>query len=171
MLLCLKTLIKILEYTPMSKMISDEESSKTNKSKKAIPATDAEIPQESEENQEDESNLPVPSKEYDYLLSMPLWSLSQEKVDSLLNQKETKRNEILLLEKMRVEEIWINDMEEFLKVLDVSSKLFIISYINDYKKNLCIFNFIYNSIFYNFILGSGTKRRRRSHEYCQSKEK
>lgn len=106
----------------MSKMISGDEDFTSKKSKRAIPAVDAEIPQDSqenEENQDEESNLPIPSKEYDYLLSMPLWSLSQEKVNNLLNQKEDKKNEIKLLEKMMVEDIWINDMEELIKVIDV----------------------------------------------------
>lgn len=105
----------------MSKML-EEDSPTSKKSKKALPAVDAEIPQESQENKEnsdDESSLPIPSKEYDYLLSMPLWSLSQEKVNNLLNQKENKKNEIMLLEKMRIEDIWVNDMEELVRVLDV----------------------------------------------------
>ena len=50
---------------------------------------------------------------------MPLWSLWQEKVNSLLNQKENKKNEIMLLEEIRIEDIWINDIEELIKVLDV----------------------------------------------------
>jgi len=100
-------------------MAIDDENFKGKKSKKTIPAVDEEIKNDSQEDEGDESGFPLPSKEYDYLLSMPLWALSQEKVDSLLNQKENKKNEILLLEKMTIQEIWINDMEEFLKTLDV----------------------------------------------------
>lgn len=119
--------IYILEYTPMSKMISNEEVNKSKKSKKIV--TDEEIKRENDENEEDDvedSNLPISPKEYDYLLSMPLLSLSQERVDSLLKQKESKKNEIMVLEKMRVEEIWINDIEEFISCLNVNSKFFII---------------------------------------------
>jgi len=111
----------------MSKMISNEEVNKSKKSKKIV--TDEEIKRENDENEEDDvedSNLPISPKEYDYLLSMPLLSLSQERVDSLLKQKESKKNEIMVLEKMRVEEIWINDIEEFISCLNVNSKFFII---------------------------------------------
>jgi DNA topoisomerase-2 len=112
----------------MSKMISEGEISTSKNYTKYSPSVDAEIPQENQENEEnpdDESSFPIPSKEYDYLLSMPLWSLSQEKVNSLLNQKENKKNEIMLLEKMRIEDIWINDIEELIKVLDVKLKFFL----------------------------------------------
>ena len=113
----------------MSKMISEDENSSSKNYKKYIPSVGSEIPQEIQENEEnpdDESSFPVPSKEYDYLLSMPLWSLSQEKVNSLLDQKENKKNEIMLLEKMRIEDIWINDIEELIKVLDVKLNKIII---------------------------------------------
>ena len=43
-----------------------------------------------DEEAEEEGDLPVPAKEYDYLLSMPLWSLSYEKVNDLLKSKEMK---------------------------------------------------------------------------------
>lgn len=33
----------------------------------------------------------VPAKEYDYLLTMPLWSLTYEKVEELLKQKKKKK--------------------------------------------------------------------------------
>lgn len=109
----------------MSKMALLEEN-EDKKSKKNVPSLDAEInknDQEQDVDEVDESSLPIPSKEFDYLLSMPLWSLSQEKVNSLLKQKEEKKNEIAVLEKMRVEDIWINDIEEFLNILDVNKYL------------------------------------------------
>jgi DNA topoisomerase-2 len=75
--------------------------------------------EENEEDIDDESDMPIPSKEFDYLLSMSLWSLSQEKVDNLLKQKEEKNNEIKVLKSRKVEDIWINDIDEFIKCLDV----------------------------------------------------
>jgi DNA topoisomerase-2 len=38
----------------------------------------------SEEEQEEEvKEEEIPAKDYDYLLSMPLWSLTEEKIDEL----------------------------------------------------------------------------------------
>jgi len=36
----------------------------------------------------------VHPREYDYLLTMPLWSLSEEKLDELNNQMNKKKNEL-----------------------------------------------------------------------------
>ena len=41
--------------------------------------------EEQKEEIEDENQInEIPSKEYDYLLSMPLWSLTEERVDDLI---------------------------------------------------------------------------------------
>lgn len=103
----------------MSQMTTNEGDEKSKKNNIKLDETQNENDNENRDDEDDDSGLPVPAKEYDYLLSMPLWALSQEKVNALLNQKESKQNEIFLLEKMKIEDIWINDMEEFLRVLDV----------------------------------------------------
>jgi hypothetical protein len=61
----------------------------------------------------------INKEEFEYLLSMSLWSLSQEEVDSLLKQKKEKYNEIEVMKGMKKEELWVNDIEEFTKCLDV----------------------------------------------------
>jgi DNA topoisomerase-2 len=75
--------------------------------------------EENAEDIEDESDMPIQSKEFDYLLSMSLWSLSLEKVDSLLKQKDEKNNEIEFLKRRKIEDIWTDDIDEFIKCLDV----------------------------------------------------
>jgi DNA topoisomerase-2 len=44
----------------------------------------------------------IDSKEYDYLLSMALWSLTEERVDDLIRQMNSKKNEHDTLEKMHI---------------------------------------------------------------------
>ena len=72
-----------------------------------------------EEEGEEESNdnkklkLKVPIKEYDYLLNMNLWSLTYEKIEELLKQKELKEKELSILEKTEVETLWNNDLDNF----------------------------------------------------------
>jgi DNA topoisomerase II len=44
----------------------------------------------------------IDSREYDYLLSMALWSLTEERVDDLIRQMNSKKNEHDTLEKMHI---------------------------------------------------------------------
>jgi DNA topoisomerase-2 len=53
----------------------------------------------------------VPIKEYDYLLNMNLWSLTHEKIEELLKQKELKEKELSVLEQTEVETLWDNDLD------------------------------------------------------------
>ena len=62
--------------------------------------------------------LKVPIKEYDYLLNMNLWSLTYEKIEELLKQKEQKEKELNILEKTEVETLWDNDLNSFVEELD-----------------------------------------------------
>ena len=45
------------------------------------------------ENEADVAAGGINAKEYDYLLSMPMWSLTEERVDQLLRQKQDKKDE------------------------------------------------------------------------------
>ena len=66
--------------------------------------------------------LKVPIKEYDYLLNMNLWSLTYEKIEELLKQKEQKEKELSILEKTEVETLWDNDLDSFIEELDKYEK-------------------------------------------------
>ena len=60
----------------------------------------------------DEIKPKVPIKEYDYLLNMNLWSLTHEKIEELLKQKELKEKELEILKKTEVETLWDNDLDD-----------------------------------------------------------
>ena len=64
----------------------------------------------------------VPIKEYDYLLNMNLWSLTYEKIEELLKQKELKEKELSILEKTEVEILWTQDLDSFEEELDKYEK-------------------------------------------------
>jgi len=51
---------------------------------------------------------------YDYLLSMPLWNLTMEKVQKLLKERELKDEEINVFMKRSVKEIWTDDINTFI---------------------------------------------------------
>ena len=48
---------------------------------------------------------------FDYLLTMPLYNLSYEKIEELKKQQQDKEAEYQELEKMTPEEIWMNELE------------------------------------------------------------
>jgi DNA topoisomerase-2 len=58
------------------------------------------------------------AKEYNYLLGMPMWNLTFEKVEEIKKSREEKENELRTLEKTHAKEIWNADLQEFLAVLD-----------------------------------------------------
>ncbi|CAD7969848.1 unnamed protein product [Amoebophrya sp. A25] len=55
---------------------------------------------------------------YEYLLSMPLWSLTYERAAELRSQFETKQKEVRALEQTSPEDIWDGDLKELLRVLN-----------------------------------------------------
>lgn len=82
--------------------------------KQFFPQQRAKSPDEEEEsgNEEDEDETTTSlSKGYNYLLSMPIWSLTMEKVDSLRRELEGKEEELDRLKNMKPEDIWLEDLE------------------------------------------------------------
>nr|CAG4718231.1 unnamed protein product [Naegleria fowleri] len=71
-----------------------------------------------DENGEDDSENDVLTDGYNYLLSMPIWSLTAEKVKKLEKEKEDKQKEVETLESTKVEDIWLRELDEFLEHLD-----------------------------------------------------
>ena len=68
---------------------------------------------------DDDIFLDDSAKDYDYLLSMPLWNLTLEKVEKLKEQKMKKQDELYDLESTEVTEIWIKDLDQLSSALDV----------------------------------------------------
>ena len=56
--------------------------------------------------------------DYDYLLRMPLWSLTWEKVQSLMKDLENKDKELKVLNAINLTDMWINDLKEFLDLAE-----------------------------------------------------
>ncbi|KDQ54971.1 hypothetical protein JAAARDRAFT_196340 [Jaapia argillacea MUCL 33604] len=53
------------------------------------------------------------SSDYDYLLGMPIWSLTKEKIEKLLQQSQEKEQELLTLLALTPIEIWNTDLDRF----------------------------------------------------------
>ena len=78
--------------------------------------------EEEQEGGNKKVKLKVPIKEYDYLLNMNLWSLTYEKIEELLKQKEQKEKELNVLEETTIQTLWDNDLDNFIEELDKYEK-------------------------------------------------
>ena len=56
-------------------------------------------------------------REYDYLLSMSLWSLSEEKIEELTKAMQNKQMEHDKLKGTHPHQLWELDLDEFLEAL------------------------------------------------------
>lgn len=65
----------------------------------------------------------TPPKEYDYLLTMPLWSLSEEKIAELTNQMNNKKDDHDQLEATHINTLWGRDLDAFLAALTKQEEL------------------------------------------------
>lgn len=65
----------------------------------------------------------ISPKEYDYLLTLPLWSLSQEKVAALKKQQNRKKEEYDELERTHIYQLWNRDLDNLLEALEKQEAL------------------------------------------------
>jgi DNA topoisomerase-2 len=56
---------------------------------------------------------------YDYLLGMPLWNLTLEKVDELCAEKESKEAEVAELHKTTEKDLWMKDLDTLERTLEL----------------------------------------------------
>eukprot|EP01066_Platyproteum_vivax_P013223 Platyproteum_vivax@DN5995_c0_g1_i1.p1 len=67
-----------------------------------------------EEEEEDVPEGELKTSDYDYLVGMPLWNLTEEKVQDLLKQLEDKKEQIDLLKKTAPELMWDRDLDKLM---------------------------------------------------------
>merc|ERR1711997_550349 len=71
------------------------------------------------DSQDDDTNEEeAKADDYDYLLAMPMWNLTQEKKEELLRKKQEKHQELNNLRATSKEDLWRTDLTEFLQKLD-----------------------------------------------------
>merc|ERR1712012_1289527 len=56
--------------------------------------------------------------DYDYLLSMPMWNLTQEKKDALCKNRDEKNQQLKKLQATKIEDMWRKDLDDFVEKLD-----------------------------------------------------
>ena len=95
------------------------------KVKKAKAAGETEDALEDEDADEQETGS---TTDYDYLLGMPIYSLTHEKIQKLLDQAKQKEDELMALLELTPIQIWTTDLDNFIVQWDVSS-IDIVSYL------------------------------------------
>jgi DNA topoisomerase-2 len=83
---------------------------------------------------------------YDYLIKIPMNSVSKENVDRLMKEETDKENELEILKKTSLEEMWINDLNELEE-----------EYIK-YKKCRELNNVVENNIIQNNVITKKTRK-------------
>ncbi|KAI1802188.1 type II DNA topoisomerase [Daldinia bambusicola] len=81
--------------------------------------------EEEEENNEEEAvdEASEASDGYDYLLSMPIWSFTQERLDRLKDQITKKKAERDALDMLSEKDLWCKDLEDFEEVWETQMRL------------------------------------------------
>ncbi|KAK8167807.1 DNA topoisomerase [Phyllosticta citrichinensis] len=91
-----------------------------------IPKNDAKRQGEEEDvvdEEDSEEDKAAGSNDYDYLLGMAIWSLTQERVEKLLRQIGEKETEIDVLIKKSPKDLWTTDLDEFVEEWETQEKL------------------------------------------------
>lgn len=70
---------------------------------------------EEKENEDEVTDIKDEKRasDYDYLLSMPLWSLTMERVEKLKKDLEIKKEELDAMRATRIEDLWRSDLDGF----------------------------------------------------------
>ncbi|KAF5021893.1 hypothetical protein F66182_6041 [Fusarium sp. NRRL 66182] len=63
------------------------------------------------------------SRDYDYLLSMPIWALTQERLDKLNDQIKKKKEEHDALDVLDEKDLWCRDLDQFVTEWEAQLKL------------------------------------------------
>lgn len=100
--------LKDKKFTPLSNKATDDPTEKSKELDEVLNESDDES-----DSADDISG--IPSDAYDYLLSMPLWSLTKERVERLRRQIGDKETEVDELIKLSKEDLWLRDLDDFME--------------------------------------------------------
>jgi DNA gyrase/topoisomerase IV, subunit A. len=92
---------------------------KVTKAKAANPDAD-----DDEEEEDEVETVNEGVTDFDYLLGMPIYSLTREKIEKLNDQAAKKEDELLALLKQSPKDLWNKDLDAFLAEWEVWSNLF-----------------------------------------------
>ena len=86
-----------------------------NKSNDAMKEKNLDPLADEDEEKEHEEDTELGAADYDYLLSMPIWSLTKERIERLQKQIGEREVEIDTLSKLTPQDIWRKDLDDFIQ--------------------------------------------------------
>merc|ERR1712142_421826 len=86
--------------------------------KKSVAGCDDDEEEENNPDSQEVNERKEKGPDYDYLLGMPMWNLTQEKKDELCRKRDEKHQELEKLKATSKEQLWENDLVEFSEKLD-----------------------------------------------------
>ena len=86
--------------------------------KKSLAMDQEEEVDPEEDSQEVAAKKVEKGPDYDYLLGMPMWNLTQEKIDEICKKRDDKQQELKELQATTKEDLWQTDLKEFSDTLD-----------------------------------------------------
>ncbi|KAN0033568.1 hypothetical protein ACTFIV_000029 [Dictyostelium citrinum] len=115
-------IIKRLKEMKFDKIINKSSSKsardKLKKKKNNFDEEDAAVSSDEEEQDDAQEEQDDDTKGYDYLLSLPLWSLTLERVKKLIEERDAKKKEWDILLGTPIQEIYKRDLDALDKALD-----------------------------------------------------
>jgi len=103
-------------------VVQGDENEENKEENKVAEPEEGKLVRKNNKEDEEDKGLPVQAKDYDYLLKLPLWSLTYERVESLLKEKQDKEKIIDDLSKKSESQLWEEDLDHFLAVLEKVEK-------------------------------------------------
>ncbi|TPX18909.1 uncharacterized protein E0L32_011387 [Thyridium curvatum] len=86
-----------------------------SKAEKKIKTSDEEAEEEQQQAEEVAEDTDTGSRDYDYLLSMPIYSLTNERLEKLKKEIEAKKAEHDELDKLSEKDLWCRDLDDFVE--------------------------------------------------------
>ena len=71
-------------------------------------------------NKDEDADEDTEGSDFNYILNMPLWSLTLEKKQELLKQRDKKKSELKTLRNKTTKDLWNEDLDKLEEEMDVS---------------------------------------------------
>eukprot|EP01133_Synstelium_polycarpum_P020247 gene20247-24276_t len=114
--------LKEMKFDRFTKSASKGAQDKIKKSAKDKEEEELAAEEEEEGGDSDKEVMDEDSKGYDYLLSLPLWSLTAERVKKILAEKEAKQKELDILNATSISTMYSRDLDHFIQELDTQDQ-------------------------------------------------
>jgi len=118
------------------------------------------------EDEADDETSDSKGADYNYILNMSLWSLTNEKRDALLKLRDDKAKELRVLHSKTPPDLWKEDLDKLVVELDVCMK-FITSCFDVTDSVYCIEDLTMESV--DYFLARFYRVKPSGARYCQGK--